>query len=220
MYDLWEGDAACKELSRLGLLGVVSLEQNKGKGLLADWRMRHTIEHLEAELRTYQLMSGKVLETRRQMNFELQLLASTKKKFVEHIARYPSSNHRWSKKYLRMILADTKKIRHEQGRLWLGHRGAWRRLLLQPEYRRRPLRELDLEGRFQIRVAKTMRTSLQKDDGVTLRTVARLVVLFYLCAGLAEDKKDYIEVKNTGRELSVDAVDQKLRHALIDEPLG
>lgn len=82
-----------------------------------------------------------------------------------------------------------------------------------------PQRDSVLEGYLKVRVAFTLRWFLDKQEGfeksVSLTTLARLVVLFYICTGLAEEKNDYLVVKGTGDELTVEGVAQKLKGAKL-----
>jgi hypothetical protein len=88
---------------------------------------------------------------------------------------------------------------------------------------RLPVRDIDLDGWFQITLAITFRFFLREEDGVTLQTIGRLVVLFYVCCGFTKYEKDHkanpvsLKTRYTGDLLTVDAVVQKLRGARIQD---
>lgn len=67
--------------------------------------------------------------------------------------------------------------------------GAWERVWSRIKRNEDIRRGIDLDTRLQVQSAKMFRTFLHRDEGVSLRTVARLVVLVYLAAGLASEKK-------------------------------
>jgi hypothetical protein len=73
--------------------------------------------------------------------------------------------------------------------------------------------EVDLDTRLQLQCAKMFRTFLHEDEGVSLRTIARLVVLVYKAAGLASEinKESYLRIADSGRPIKVRAVEEKLR---------
>lgn len=84
-----------------------------------------------------------------------------------------------------------------------------------PEVHSIPLQERELDSRFQIRLGTTFRVFLRKEDGISLRTVARLVVLFLYVAGLAEEDGNGVKLRHSGLSVSVSTVVQKLRRARV-----
>jgi hypothetical protein len=86
-----------------------------------------------------------------------------------------------------------------------------------------PLQERQLDSRFQVRLAVILRTFIQKHSvvegdqpGPPLRTIARLIVLFVVCADLAEVKHGEVILKHNKRRITVDGVFQQLNGAGID----
>jgi hypothetical protein len=74
-------------------------------------------------------------------------------------------------------------------------------------------RQLDLDARLQIQAAKMFRTFLHEDQGVSVRTIARLVVLVYQTAGLASEMgtEGFLRIVDSRRKITVRSVEEKLR---------
>lgn len=97
------------------------------------------------------------------------------------------------------------------------------------KYPRNLLKRIELDRRFQIRVATILRSVLPRDiavpdthkpalgrdflDHVSLRTIARLTVLTYLAGNLGQDANDRIILKGRKMPVTVTTVDGKLRAA-------
>ena len=83
---------------------------------------------------------------------------------------------------------------------------------------------MDADERFQVSAAKILQQFIRKKDGVTLQTIARLVVLVYLAANFADMDEGHATIvlaKNTpektpAKKLTVGAVAQKLKRAGLD----
>jgi hypothetical protein len=91
---------------------------------------------------------------------------------------------------------------------------AWSERFNKFKYPRKLTRRIDLDSRFQVRFAVVLRHYLQlKITHVSLTTIARLVVLTYICGGLAGEQGGKLTIAGTGKRLTVGAVDQKLREA-------
>jgi hypothetical protein len=93
--------------------------------------------------------------------------------------------------------------------------GIWERLWAKHERSADINRGIDLDTRLQLQSAKMLRTFLHQDDGVSLRTIARLVVLVYLAAGLAYEKDDRLLIVDSRRVVDWRNVEDKLRQREI-----
>ena len=95
--------------------------------------------------------------------------------------------------------------------------GAWERLWSQHARKKIVGREIGLETRLQLQVAKTFRIFLHKDEGVSLRTIARLVVLVYQVAGLArlDLKNETLIISGSWRSVTCRSVEEILRRYRI-----
>jgi hypothetical protein len=92
----------------------------------------------------------------------------------------------------------------------------------------KPQQRRQLDSQFQVRLGAILRTFVPKGDkklrGPSLRTIARLVVLFLVCADLAAEdlaaEKDMkvkpIKLVHNSRSITVEGVLQQLRGAGID----
>jgi len=70
-------------------------------------------------------------------------------------------------------------------------------------------REISLDTRLQLQCAKMLRIFLR---AVSVRTIARLIVLVYWITGLALEKDDALWIVNEGRRITVRSVVEKLVH--------
>ena len=83
-----------------------------------------------------------------------------------------------------------------------------------------------IDSWFQVRLGLILRTDMPKNPapkfkderGPSLRTIARLVVLFLVCADLAEVEGNCVVLTHNGRRVTVDGVLQQLRDAKIEPP--
>jgi hypothetical protein len=93
----------------------------------------------------------------------------------------------------------------------------WERILDKTKYPRNLIRQIDLDTRFQVRVAKILRRYLPKRAGISLRTISRLAVLTYICGKLRAEGPDRLFSKPNvkGGGITVGGVYQKLPTAGI-----
>jgi hypothetical protein len=90
--------------------------------------------------------------------------------------------------------------------------GTWERLW--PKHTRSEVirREIDLDTRLQLQCAKMFRTFLHEDEGVSRRTIARLVVLVFRAAELASEfnNEGFLRIVDSKRAVTVRSVEEKL----------
>jgi hypothetical protein len=83
----------------------------------------------------------------------------------------------------------------------------------------KPKQERQLDSQFQVRLGAILRTFLPKGDkrfrGPSLRTIARLIVLFLVCADLAAEKEGEVKLIHNNHTVTVEGVLQQLRGAGI-----
>jgi hypothetical protein len=94
--------------------------------------------------------------------------------------------------------------------------GAWERIWASLQRRTDINRGIDLDTRLQIQSAKMLRTFLHRDDGISRRTIARLVLLVYVAAGLAYEKDGFLRIVDSPRALSLRGIEEKLEGIQID----
>jgi hypothetical protein len=210
--DLWEGHLACKELKRAGLLRTAMLEApSSGKKkvfIKRDWRFADELNHIHREVMIYLDHRGKVVA----WNQEATKLKRSFLKMEKECKslRGKLKTHDFQEMLFRYIVQLSKDI-SRMGRVWQGPLGVWGEVLNKPKPLQKPYREMDLDTRFQIRVARLLRFSLCTKDCISLQTVARLVLLVYLVAGLLEDRKDKAIILHSQHELKVPDIAQTLR---------
>jgi hypothetical protein len=84
------------------------------------------------------------------------------------------------------------------------------RIFEKAKYLRQLVKRIDLDARFQVRVAVILRSYLSRDY-ISLITISRLTLLTYICGNLGKMHDGKLIVD--GREITVLAVDQKIRDA-------
>jgi hypothetical protein len=83
--------------------------------------------------------------------------------------------------------------------------------------------ERQLDTWFQVQLGAILRDFMRKDPipndktarGPSSRTIARLIVLFLVCADLADSKQDVVRLKHNGHRITVEGVLQHLRRARL-----
>jgi hypothetical protein len=92
---------------------------------------------------------------------------------------------------------------------------AWEEIYAKARYPRRLTKRIDLDSRFQIRVAVTLRHYLLPDFQISRRTISRLTVLTYVCGNLVDDlvEDEKSIVKGGKRNITVGLIEQKLQGA-------
>ena len=83
------------------------------------------------------------------------------------------------------------------------------RMFEKAKYPRKLVKRLDLDARFQVRVAVIFRSYLRQDYGISLKTISRLTLLTYICGDIGKEQSDGVLVDR--RKITVGAVDQKIR---------
>jgi hypothetical protein len=118
----------------------------------------------------------------------------------------PEERMRWS------VYFDDEKRIHSIPPKELAER---ERIFDKVKYPRNLVRQIDLDARFQVRVAVILRFYLHRDFRISLRTISRLTVLTYICGNLRKegDDKLFLKAKVKRGEITVGSVDQKLRAA-------
>lgn len=232
-YPLWEGDQVLKNLNEARLLNVALFEKDEELGFEGeqDWRAKSLIRELKQVVRAYEKHAGHIAE----MSSNLADRVESLKKLAEGL-RKEASRH--EPKYSKQLETAAATCRAISSLLVKKREGAWRAplspwgSLVEPLGIRipKPDKDMDLDGWFQRAIALHLRGFFQKGNGsqkVDLRTISRLVVLFYRCSGLAKYKwnsqsirfrtaEALITVRTGGRLVRVSNVDRNLRRANID----
>jgi hypothetical protein len=94
------------------------------------------------------------------------------------------------------------------------HVGVWQQVW--PKIPRRNLvsRRIELDTRLQVELGKMLADYL-RPEGISLETIARLILLAYWAGGLSEMDGDVIRTTYTGRELKVRNIRENLRESRL-----
>jgi hypothetical protein len=215
---LWEGPRAVAELQRAGAnIDHSSTEQALHTSMLGfvrcerihRWRPREMLANIFSEVEDYKRQ--KTAWRKEFRDTELFLAG-----LVRRVSRQRASDPR-----LKRLLQNTATA-VERRRLVLRNfmnparrspLGVWEGVWSKHARAENIRREIDRDTRLQKQAAKMFRTFLHEDEGVSLRTIARLVVLVYQVGGIASyDKKaGHLMIANSQRAITVRSVEEKLR---------
>jgi hypothetical protein len=222
----WDGWRAVAELRRAGYTrrSNLSPEENDRISMfdfvfcnpVHRWRPREMFTNILDEVEDYK---------RKKLTGEEQY-----RKTELFLARIGRSTFLQSKRVgaetLERLLMNTANLIEEQRHLVKNLRsptqrsplGVWERLWPNHVRSARVNRKIDLDTRLQLQIAKMFRTFLHKDEGVSLRTIARLVVLAYKVVGLADAKSEggILYIANSPRTITTRSVEEILRRNRID----
>jgi hypothetical protein len=209
--DLWQGQRAVADLKRAGYIEVSAGTSTRISMLnpVDRWRPREMLKNVFAEVSDYK--RRKLAWKKEFRNTEL-FLAKIERMTLRQRSRTDDLR-------MKKLLGNTASVIERRHFVLRDFRngtqrsplGVWERLW--PEHARAENipREIELDTRLQVQAAKMFRTFLPRDEGVSLRTIARLVVLVYYIAELAtENQKDGC-LWTSNRAITVRSVEDKLR---------
>jgi len=213
--DLWEGYKAVEDLKRAGysegnvrtsMFTFVRCEPSEG------WRPREMLRNVFAEVLDYMKQR---LAWKKEFRDIQYFLAKLERKAVLKSGKI-------SRPSLKRLVSNTAEMierrrkalaTYMSGSLPRSPLGRWETLWTQHGRAEQIDREIELDTRLQLQCAKMFRTFLHEDEGVLLRTIARLVVLVYKAAALASESKNegFLRISDSGRAIRVRSVEEKLR---------
>jgi hypothetical protein len=223
--DWWEGKQACAELKSTGYLRRVRLEEKSEPGsargsALEHFIPSHDVPHICTELRIYREYLGQIRQ-------RVERDKDRKDWLVRQSVAFKKKADLWSRDS--ELREDLKRIRKN---IELAKRGVkyrfeeeWTRSvgIAAPPYRghKTIVQARELDSWFQVRLAHIFRADLPKgrhkdERGPSLRTIARLLVLFLVCAELADEKEGEVKLRHNQRKITVAGVLQQLRGAGFD----
>jgi hypothetical protein len=221
----WEGKKAVAELERRGYLKRAQLVELVAKNTEREnhWNAQKAIGHVCAELKDYCEHLGKV---RLALDIENPLKKQLRKQSQAWKVRAQSIKSESPKvasalvKLAKDFEGTIRVIDHYQEERW--RYPMWATGILGEGSSSVLTQERELDGRFYERLASRMRIylPLREDSfkkgvpdtaGISLRTIARLVVLFLVCAELADPTdNDDVKLRHNDRIVSVKSVVQQL----------
>ena len=218
--DLWEGAQAYKNLRDCGRLEFMLFREEPKK---LGWKRRQLLNLLFTEIRKYERYSGKVSAINNELKEAADFTKRMKKWFSDELKqiRHLTDIRERLTKYADDLDKDHTRFEQKRRYFWRSPTGL-EPILREPDYVWGPDKDMDLDGGFQKRVARVLRLYLPKEEGISLRTICRLVVLVYLAAGLAKEQGETLISKSTGEELNhLNPIDleKKFRRAGLDRKM-
>lgn len=123
------------------------------------------------------------------------------------LAAYPSMKADFKNVWIALPSSEEWDLRHEERYTGGVARGVKRSSEL-PGLNAAPKRTIDLDRRFQLRAARIIEREF---SDLSMETLARMVVLVYLCFGLAHECAGELEIVPGSGKLTIGAVYEKLK---------
>lgn len=221
----WEGQAAYDDLKATKYLTRVRLTRTSkyfGRGLKHRFA-KAAIELICDELRDYRKNSAKVKELAAEKRDKEKWVNAESRRVCKKATSLDKSDPKLSE-----ALFKIHRLLDRQANL-INYRfeAYWKRefsMFVHPLTERGPIfQERELDGRFQTRLGAIFRTNMYKapvahdktQNGPSLRTIARLIVLFLICTDIAsiDRKKGEVRLKHNNRLVTVTGVLQQLQKA-------
>lgn len=205
----WEEDTALPELERKGMVAFLC-----GEGeLVQHSQLRHLFGAIFHQVRVYRKDTER-FEVRDDFNEADQLLKAEEKRNQREENRARLEDLRLFFKDRRVsILHATGVVAYLRVKRDTSTYGFWEELIW-PDVpiRKVVARKIELDTRFQIEVGKVLAFYL-RERRVSLRTIARLILLAYWAGNLSECTEKFTQSKYTGRAIRVKNIYDNLRDA-------
>jgi hypothetical protein len=225
--DWWDGRRAVAELRSAGytvesrLLDEQSVRISMFDFVLCEpkcrWRPREMLSKILAEVEDYK--KQKRAWEREYRNTEIFLAKIGRRTLLQSQRAVEDALKQLLKRTAILIEEQrifVNKLRNPTQRSLLG---AWERLWPHRTRKASINRKIDLDTRLQLQIAKMFRIFLHKDEGISLRTIARLVVLIYKVTELAspDSNNDKLVITGSLRSVTFRSVEEILRRNRINE---
>jgi hypothetical protein len=215
----WEGRPAYADLERTGYLVRVRLEEEDEGGICPTRQLPKICSAINAYKRDMNQVRG--LIDRQKIHTEW--LGKKEREFRSKANLVAGANPSLANDLKRIA----KRIHGTKHGLRLALKNRWKHnfgLILPIKGHEKLVQERQLDSQFQVRLGAIFRTFMPRNPlplekearGPSLRTVARLIVLFLVCAELAEVKDGRARLRHNHRPITVDGVLQQLRGAKVD----
>ena len=228
-YSCWEGGAAYDDLKRKGLLSVIEFERDmreNGSGFKGeqDRRSKSMFRNLRTAVALYEA------DAKRIQKEPLRAGAANALRTLRVLSREKHSREikKLTSELLELLESEisAKHAVYQYKRDKAFFRGLPGLSHALKEHVTAPLRGYDLDARFQVKIGFLLNFQLRGFSAgtrdISLRTISRLVVLFYIASGLATYAPAPLHSKQiqtvlTQKSISVRAVDLNLRRAKLNE---
>jgi hypothetical protein len=218
--DCWEGTWAVGELERAGY-PIDFEDPHPGRSSLTFvrcdsaqcWRPNEMLGRILAEVIDYKRMRAVWQDELREFSAVELFLAGIERRVIDkRIQSHSPRLKELLKKTADEIEVKRKTVKQLQNAKHYSPLGVWERLWEKNVRSEIVSRETDLDTRLQLQVAKMFRTFLHESEGVSRRTIARLVVLVFQIAGIASEfnNEGFLRIVDSKRSLTVRSVEEKL----------
>jgi hypothetical protein len=217
-YPVWQGDKAYKDLERAGLLNWVQFKPDgtfKGE---RDWRSRKQFKRFRQAVSTYEDFASSPDESQLNLDSIIKALDPLTKDSSNPVLR------REAGKFRRLLQGEMNRLREKRESLFWGDLEGLS--AVGKELGNAPARKYELDARFQVKVGLLLEFQLrelkQQSPSLSLLTISRLVMLFYVANDLAEYQysKRYLpqlRTRLTGIHLRLASIDENLRRAKLQK---
>ena len=226
----WDGAFVYSELKRSRITWVIDPEDD------LHMFFEFLVKKLNRELFVYRCHCSEVARRNQEFNDLLAKLQGAINRLSERGIHFPESKAvlMENRKYLQSQIRRLRKTRdtfwtdrlHDYGEdrplmfegetlkpIPMEDEQAHEKLFEAARYTDKLVRDVDLDRRFQVRLAVIFRHYLRRREGVSLSTIGKLIILYYICTGLACERDDgALIVKGTNRNLTIGSVVQRLGH--------
>jgi hypothetical protein len=226
--NFWEGRQACADLERTGYIARVRVEEradpNRAFGAGIDHYIpSHAIPKICSAIKAYRTDMKRVRELIGHQASHADWLEKKAREFQKKSNLVASTDP--------VLAHDLKGIAK---RIEIAKNGTGQRLkrywkhdfgfILPIKGHEKLRQERELDSQFQVRLGAILSTYLPQlsENGArrpSLRTIARLIVLFLVCADLADENEGQVKLKHNQRRVTVAGVYQQL-HAVQHWPTG
>jgi hypothetical protein len=219
----WEGSYAYADLKKTGCLDRVRLEEKADQdgsfeGGLAAPIPSHAVPKICVALKTYKRDLKRVrdlINTEKDREDWLYKQADVFRKRAERVAGGDPSLARNLTSIARRIDEARRGARSRLARRWELNLG----FILPIKGHDKVQQARQIDSQFQVRLGAILRTFMPRDPvpsekemrGPSLRTIARLIILFLVCSELAEVKGGEVRLLHNNRKVTVNGVLQQLR---------
>jgi hypothetical protein len=220
---IWEGRKAVRELRAAsygiepGLTMLDFIRCDEGTG----WRPREMLDRVIGEVEDYKQKKqawSNAIRRNEARKVELFLTDLSTRASSESTQVYDPFAKKLLKRMSRKIQTERADFVRYTKKAEISPLGRWEGLWKRAPRRASIERAIALDSRLQEQSAKMLRTFL--GESVSLRTIARLVLLVYIACDLAKQNPEdgQLWIAGERRTISVRSIEEKLRRAKIKTP--
>jgi hypothetical protein len=223
----WEGPKAYSELERQELVERVRLEQFMSSRQLSAGELhcqaKYVMQVVCEELAFYKTNIHEVwdkIERYKDLEHWLSRHQELFRKKSEYVRRDFPELAKFLSKKAKAFDDEIREIQRKGREVWNQRLNIAGMPFGVAKIRPAPQQGRELDTRIQVRLGVIFKQYLGADESkLSLRTVARLIVLFLVCAELADPDGNGIRLRHSAKHVCVDSVLLKLRRAQLNRKL-